>query len=122
MPIAPQARTAYLLLRVGAAFAFLYPPVAALLGDPYAWFGYFPPFLVGYVPDLVLLHAFGALEVVVGLWILSGYKIFVPALLATAMLVGIVVFNLSLFEIVFRDLSIAALTLALALINFPQKQ
>ncbi len=121
MPIAPQARTAYLLLRVGAALAFLYPPIAALTGDPYSWFGYFPVFLQGYVPDLVLLHAFGVVEVIIGLWILSGYKIFVPAMLATLMLVGIVVFNLPQFEVLFRDLSIACMTFALALINFPQK-
>jgi hypothetical protein len=117
-PIAPQARTAYLLLRVGVAFAFLYPPLSAIFGDPYTWFGYFPAFLTGYVPDLVLLHAFGAVEAVIALWILSGYKIFVPSLLATLMLAGIVVFNVSQFDVVFRDLSIACMALALALINF----
>ncbi len=122
MPIAPQARTAYLLLRVGAALAFLYPPFAALTGDPYSWLGYFPAFVQGFVPDLVLLHAFGVVEVVIGLWILSGYKIFIPSLVATAMLLGIVFFNLPQFEVLFRDVSIACLTFALALINFPQKK
>lgn len=118
MPIAPQARTAYLLLRVGVAFAFLYPPVSALVGDPYTWFGYFPAFLTGYLPDLVMLHLFGAVEAVVGLWILSGYRIFLPSALATLMLLAIVVFNPSQFDVVFRDLSIACMALALALINF----
>ncbi len=127
MPIAPQARTAYLLLRVGAALAFLYPPISALLGDPYTWFGYFPPFLVSMAAslgfsDLVLLHAFGVVEILIGLWLLSGYKIFVPAMLATAMLLGIVAFNLSQFDVLFRDLSIAATCLALALINFPSRK
>ncbi len=121
MPIAPQARTAYLLLRVGAAFAFLYPPVSALVGDPYTWFGYFPAFVQGILPDMVLLHVFGVVEVIIGLWLLSGYKIFAPAMLATLMLVAIVVFNTSQFDVVFRDLSIACMTFALALINFPQR-
>ena len=121
MPITDQARTAYLALRIGAALAFLYPPLSALFGDPYTWFGYFPAFLQGYVPDLVLLHAFGVVEVLIGLWMLSGYKIFIPALLATAMLLGIVVFNLSQFDVLFRDVSIACLTFALALMHIPKK-
>lgn len=120
--VTSAARTAYLLLRLGAGFAFLYPPLSALFGDPYTWFGYFPTFVQGYVPDMVLLHAFGVVEVVIGLWILSGYKIFVPALIMTAMLVGIVVFNLSQIDVVFRDLSIACMTFALALMNLPQKR
>ena len=117
--ISPHARTAYLLLRVGAALAFLYPPLSAVFGDPYTWLGYFPPFTQGYVPDLLLLHV---VEVVIGLWILSGYKIFVPAMLATAMLLGIVAFNLSQFDVLFRDVTIACLTFALALMHLPQKE
>lgn len=121
MPISSQARTGYLLLRVGAAFAFLYPPLAAIFGDPYSWIGYFPSFTRGFVDELVMLHAFGAIEIIIGLWILSGKKIFIPSLAATAMLLGIVVFNLYDFQILFRDLSIAALTLALAVMNIPRR-
>lgn len=117
--ISDAARTAYLLLRLGAAFAFLYPPIAAIFGDPYTWIGYFPAFTRGYVDEIIMLHAFGVVEIIIGLWILSGYKIFIPAMLATAMLVGIVVFNLSQFDVVFRDLCIAAMTLALAVKNLP---
>jgi uncharacterized membrane protein YphA (DoxX/SURF4 family) len=122
MPITHQARTAYLALRIGAAFAFLYPPFSAFFGDPYTWFGYFPAFLQGYVPDMVLLHLFGVVEIIIGLWILSGYKIFIPALGATAMLLGIVAFNFSQFDVLFRDLSIAALTFALALMHMPERK
>lgn len=126
MPIAHQARTAYLLLRVGAAFAFLYPPLSALFGDPYSWFGYFPSFVTSIAAqlglgDLVVLHIFGVIEVAIGLWILSGYKIFAPAMLGAAMLVAIVLFNLAQFDILFRDLSIAAMLLALALMHWPYK-
>ena len=120
--ITHHARTAYLLLRVGAALAFLYPPFSALTGDPYTWLGYFPPFVQGYLPDLVLLHAFGVIEIIIGLWILSGYKIFIPAMLATAMLLGIVAFNLSQFDVLFRDVTIACLTFALALMHWPKKE
>ncbi len=110
-------RFANLALRIGVAFAFLYPPVNAL-SDPYAWIGYFPPFLKGYVSDDVLLHAFGAVEVVIAVWILSGWRIFWPSVAATGMLLGIVVFNPTNFQVLFRDVTIAAIPLALAVISY----
>lgn len=106
-----------IILRIGTAFAFLYPPVNALF-DPYAWTGYFPPFVKGYVPDEVLLHGFGIVEVVIALWILSGWRVFWPSVAATAMLLGIVAFNLPNFQVLFRDLSIAAIPFALAVISY----
>jgi len=119
--ISSTARSAYLVLRLGAALAFLYPPLNALF-DPGSWIGYFPSFILDtasslHIGDEVLLHSFGVVEVVVGLWILSGWRIFWPCMLATLMLVAIVAFNLAQFQIVFRDLSIAAMTLSLGLIN-----
>ncbi len=106
-----------LVLRAGVAFAFLYPAINAL-SNPYSWIGYFPAFTRGYVPDAVLLHAFGAVEIVIALWILSGKRVFWPSLAATIMLVAIVAFNMNNFEVVFRDLAIAAASLALALLSY----
>ncbi len=103
-------------LRGGVAFAFLYPPLNALL-DPYAWIGYFPAFVKGYVPDPVLLHVFGVVEIVLALWILSGWKIFWPSLAAAGMLLSIVVFNLPNFQVLFRDISITLMALALAMLH-----
>ena len=111
-----QNKAAFLFLRFGLAFAFLYPPVAAIF-NPLSWIGYFPPFLLGYVPDLVLLHAFGVTEIIVGLWILSGWRIFLPSVIAALYLLAIVVFNLNGFDVVFRDLSIFAMAMALALMS-----
>ncbi len=107
-------RAWHLVLRAGVVFAFLFPPIHAMW-HPDVWIGYFPPFLFGYVPDEVLLHGFGIVEVVIALWILSGWRIFWPSLAATAMLCGIVFFHLGSFEVLFRDISIAAAALALAL-------
>ena len=103
-----------LILRAGAAFALLFPAINAIF-DSDAWIGYFPRFMRGIVPDPVLLHAFGAIEVVIALWLLSGKHLFWPASAATCLLAAVVLFNVNGFQVVFRDLSIAALTLALAI-------
>lgn len=102
------------ILRAGVAFAFLYPPINAL-ANPASWIGYFPDFMRGIVSDTVLLHSFGAVEVIIALWILSGKKIMIPSFAATAMLLAIVVLDFSQFEVVFRDVTIAAASLYLAL-------
>ena len=114
-----NVRISHLVLRAGAAFAFLYPPFNAL-SDSDSWIGYFPGFIHGYVPDLLLLHGFGVLEILLALWILSGWKIFWPCIAGAGMLVLIVAFNLAQFQILFRDLSVAGLLLGLALMNVPE--
>lgn len=108
-------RFAHGLLRIGVAFAFLYPPVAAVF-DPVSWLGYFPHFIRALpIDSLVLLHGFGIIEIVLALWVLSGWRIRIPSFLMTAMLLAIVAFNLAQIDVIFRDLSIASVTLALAL-------
>ncbi len=109
-------RMADLLLRGGVAFAFLYPPINAIW-NPYSWLGYFPAWAFGYVPDEVLLHGFGVIEVVIALWILSGWRIFWPSIAAAVMLLAIVIVDFYTFEVLFRDVSIAAAALALALMH-----
>jgi hypothetical protein len=113
-----KEQAANFILRVGVAFAFLFPAIDEIF-DPYSWLGYFPRFVlqvsrsVG-IPDLVLLHSFGALEVIIALWILSNKKLFLPSLAAVVILLVIIVTGLSDFQILFRDVTIAAAALALA--------
>ncbi len=108
-----SAEVAHLLLRVGVAFAFLYPPIMAV-GDPVSWMSYFPSFVRDLpINTTLLLHAFGVVEVAIALWLLSGVRIRIPAALAALMLVAIVIANPSDFEVLFRDLTIAAAALAL---------
>lgn len=111
--------TTDLLLRLGVALAFLYPPINAFI-DPYSWVGYFPLFVKDVAPEMVLLHVFGIVEIAIGLWILSGKRIFLPSLAATVILLVIVLFNVGDFQVLFRDVSIAAMALALAVLNRPR--
>lgn len=110
-------KTTSLILRVGVAFAFIYPPIDALF-DPMSWFGYFPGYLQHLAPEPVLLHGFGLIEILVALWILSNKKIFWPSVAAVAILLAIVLSDVADFQVVFRDLSIAAAAAALAVDAF----
>jgi uncharacterized membrane protein YphA (DoxX/SURF4 family) len=103
------------LLRLALAFAFLYPPLAAI-SDPYSWVGYFPTFLSDLVAphQLLLLHTFGAIEVILGLWILLGRRIRIPALLMAVLLLLIVATNAAQFDVLFRDVALALAAVALA--------
>jgi len=112
-----QIGTVEILLRIAVAFAFIYPAVAAVF-DPFSWIGFFPLFLRDLFPsDMLLLHLFGITEVAIALWILVGKRIFIPSALASIYLVVIILFNLSLFDIIFRDVSILLAALALAILH-----
>ncbi|PIR82652.1 hypothetical protein COU20_01255 [Candidatus Kaiserbacteria bacterium CG10_big_fil_rev_8_21_14_0_10_59_10] len=115
-------RRVEILLRVGLAFAFLYPPVSAYL-DPYAWIGFFPQFLRDIAGnDALLLHAFGVVEIALGAWVLFGRNIFWPSAIMVGMLAGIVLLNWRAMDILFRDISILALALALALEHWKRER
>src|SRR3989344_2623468 len=102
----------YLLLRVGVAFALLYPPFAATL-DPVSWTAYFPAFVQGLpLETTMLLNLFGTFEVALALWILSGWRIRIPAAITALLLVAVVVVNLSQFDVLFRGRGARARALA----------
>lgn len=106
-----------LILRLGIAFAFFYSAIAGFL-DPAAWIGWLPDFLR--FPEILI--AFEVSELLVGFWLLSGYKTFWAASASAAMLAGIVVFNLPAMAIVFRDLSLTAAAVSLAVLTFKNEQ
>ena len=111
-----DARTS-LLLRAGIAFAFVYPAIAAYL-DPISWIGYFPVFMrdfAGTGNELVLLHTFGLSELAIAAWLLFGKNHFIPGALAALYLGAIVILNAGQMDVVFRDLSILLMALAIAL-------
>ncbi|MDB5237205.1 MAG: hypothetical protein JWL88_307 [Parcubacteria group bacterium] len=109
-------------LRIGIALSFLYPPFDGLT-EPDAWIGYFPNFITAIPIDAhVLLHGFEVIEVILALWILSGWKIRIPSLIAAIMLLAIVAFNAQQFPILFRDVSIALAALALAFLPQARKE
>ena len=104
------------LLRIGVAFAFAYAAIAGFI-NPTAWVGFFPPFLKELAPANVVVGVWGVLEMLLALALLFVQRVFVPATIAAVLLLGITVFNVGAFDIVFRDVSIALAAIALALLS-----
>ena len=109
-----------LLLRVGVAFSFLYAAVQSFR-DPTSWIGFFPIVAQELAEQTIglenMLAVFSLVEIIVAIWLLSGWRGVWSGLVASAMLAGIVVTNLGAFDLVFRDVSILFGALAYAVLS-----
>ncbi len=107
-------------MRLGLAFVLGYVAWAAYV-DSAAWIGFFPQWLRRLIPAGPLLSLFSGYEIVLALWLLSGWKIFWAALLAALTMFGIVAFNLGAMLIVFRDIAIGCAALSLSVIYYGRR-
>ena len=105
-----------LFLRIGLAAVFIYAAVAAFL-DPFSWIGFFPQWLRALAPDQLLLFGHSVSELILGLWLLSGWKTFYASILASLALLSIVVFNFGALDIIFRDIGLFLSAAALAMLT-----
>lgn len=112
-----KTRYAEVLLSIGVAFAPLYAAISGF-AHPENWIGFFPAFMQGIAPDSVLLGIFGAIEIILAIWILSGWKTYVPSVIIFIVMMSIVLFNFTLMDIVFRDITIGLSALALASLSY----
>lgn len=102
-----------LLLRAGLALMFLYAAISGLT-NPDSWVGYLPHLLTNHVDAHSIMPFFSIYELLLAAWLLSGLYTRYAALLVAATLVGIVLSNISLFAITFRDMALFFAALALA--------
>lgn len=107
-------KNAILLLKIGVAFAFLYPAISSLI-DPTSWIGYVPSWVGVFMPREIFLTLFSVFEILVAAGTLF-LKSIVPPILAGVTLLSIVAFNPSEFPVTFRDVAIACMAFALALV------
>ena len=106
------------ILRAGLAFSFLYPAIDSFF-HPDTWIGFFPGWLIAINPvDIATLSLlFAGLEIVIALGILFARDPFYPTSAAVVVLASIVVFNWSALDIIFRDISIISMAIALILLR-----
>ncbi len=109
-----MTRLSSILLRLALAFSFLYVGYG-FWKDPMDWVGYVPAFVqnIGGVSQEILLLGIAGFHVLFALWILSGLKVRLSSLVAATFLGGVVYFNLNQLDILFRDISLALVALAL---------
>jgi len=104
------------LLRAGLAIVFLYAGIASLV-DPVSWTGYIPPWFREIIPaeTFLFLHSVG--EIILALWLLSGKRAYEAAIVSALAITAIIIFNLNLLDIVFRDVAILIMATALAALS-----
>lgn len=105
------------LLRIGIAIAFLYAAIAAFL-DPFSWIGFLPAWIDSIIPRGALLSLFSLYEILLALWLLSGKMSFHAAMVSSATMGAIIVFNISSLDILFRDVPILFAALALMAMTY----
>jgi len=99
-------------LRIGLVVVFIYAGVSSLV-SPQNWIGFFPSFLrVSWTLVLFSLY-----EIILGLWILSNRRVFYAAVISAISMFFIVAFNLALMDLVFRDIGLFFMAVALAVLS-----
>lgn len=110
-------KLASLILRLGIAFSFIYAAVFAFV-NPTNWIGYIPDFLTFGLDKIIFLKIHSVLDLILGLWLLSGRKVFYSSIVSAVVLFGIVILNFGQMEVVFRDVSILLAAVALAMMSY----
>ncbi len=108
-------------LRAGLAIAFLYAAVAQML-RPEQWIIWFPAWL-GKIADLtILLYIFSAYQVGLALWLFTDKKTVYAACLAAMTLLGIIIFNITALDLIFRDIAMLFMALALLALHLDRRK
>ncbi|OGE31085.1 hypothetical protein A2631_05425 [Candidatus Daviesbacteria bacterium RIFCSPHIGHO2_01_FULL_44_29] len=110
---------ALLVLRLGLAFVFLYASISSFL-FPENWIWFIPDWMQKIIPAEPMLMAHASFELALGIWLISGKKLFYAALVAALDLLAIMLPNIGIFDTVFRDVGLLASAVALALLSRPQ--
>ncbi len=111
-----KERVVSFLLRLGLASVFGYAAIAAFI-DPISWVGYFPKFARGLIPENTLLILFSSGELILAAWLLWGKYLFFAGVVSAIMMLGIIIANLSLLDVVFRDIAIFFSSIALSYLD-----
>ena len=109
---------ALLILRLGLAFVFLYASISSFL-FPQNWVWFIPDWITKIIPAEPMLMAHASFELVLGIWLIYGRKLFYAACIAALDLTAIMLPNIGIFDTVFRDVGLLTSAIALALLTRP---
>ena len=106
-----------LLLRSGLSIVFLYAAFSSFL-NPLNWIGFVPEFIKFLIPKETFLIIFSIYEIILGIGLLSSYKTFQLSILSSATLFFILFGNINALDILFRDIAIFFMALALVALSY----
>ncbi|KKQ36018.1 MAG: hypothetical protein US50_C0001G0020 [Candidatus Nomurabacteria bacterium GW2011_GWB1_37_5] len=117
----PEYKIEILIARLGLAFPFIYAAIASYF-NPDAWIGFFPSFITNSISSEILLGSWAIFQIIIALCLIIGKKILIPSIIAALMLTGILIFNIQLLDIIFRDVSILASAIVLVIISYKNQK
>ena len=115
--ICDYSHLASFMLRTGLAIPFLFVAIDATL-QPEAWVGFIPFFLRNIFPESLLLGAHALFDFTLAIWLLSGWRTKEAAILSALTLLTIIVANITVLEIVFRDVGLLLAAVALGVLQY----
>ncbi len=113
-----SARTISYILRIGIAFSFVYPAIDSFL-HPGVWINFLPTWVIDISPvdAIIMLAMLSVVELVVATLILLMKDPTWPARIAIIILASILILDFSVFDVVFRDLAILLMAVALIVLH-----
>lgn len=112
LPPRQNPKTASLLIRIGLAAVFVYAAIDAFI-EPGAWISYVPMFSNSFINTKLALDLLSVFQIFLAIWLIVGKYIKISALIAAAMLGGIMIFNIPTLLITFRDIGLVFAAIAL---------
>lgn len=109
------------LLRSGLAIVFLYAAISSLL-SPDRWVGFVPGFMENIISRENFLIIFSIYEIILSVYLLSNRRIFLVSILSSITLLFILAINVVQLDILFRDIAILFMSLALLALSKWQDQ
>ncbi len=104
-------------LRLGLAFVFLYAAISAFF-NPQAWIGFVPSFVENTITRGYFLFVHDIVNFGLGIWLLTGKKVFYSATASCLMLTGIIFSSIGSFLVTFRDVGLLFAAISLAVMNY----
>ncbi|MDL2341937.1 MAG: hypothetical protein QFB87_02585 [Patescibacteria group bacterium] len=107
---------ASLLIRIGLAVVFVYAAIDAFI-EPAAWISYVPMFSNHFIDAKLALDLLSVFQIFLAIWLISGKFLKLSAIIAAAMLGGIMLFNIPTLLITFRDIGLVFAAVALLFLD-----
>ena len=116
LPPKQNSRLASLLIRIGLAIVFLYAAVDAFI-EPAAWITYVPAFSNQFIDAKLALDLLSVFQIFLAAWLVIGKYLKISAVVAAAMLGGIMILNIPTLLITFRDIGLVFAAIALLFLD-----